>query len=128
MVARMIEKLPIPESGCGNLRMLFDGVEMLAEYEYRTAGVDTIGAIRFHGVVTFRFSDEMHCAGFVRDSYDSVVEVADSEWLRSLKDNEPPGISGVVGKTHFAMLFSSNGYLEVVAERLSVPSARIGRL
>jgi len=115
MVARKLWGLRTPQSGCGDIRITFDGVILLAEYEFRGGGQDQVGGLRFEDVIAYRFRDEMHSQGYVHSSYDSVVEVIDSDWIEGLVKAEPEGIHGAKGKKHFAVLLSSNGYLEAVA-------------
>jgi len=72
----------------------------------------------------FRFRDEMHSAGFPTGSYDCVVSSCQTDWLEELSAIEPSGVSGVAGTKHFAVLFSSNGFLEVVARNVSLGDVR----
>ena len=129
--SRLVRDLPIPGAGCGDIRMRSDGCQFLIEYEYRSDedGRDLIGAICFSEVTGYRFRDEMHSKGFVEGSYDALVEIINSEWCRELLDAEPNGTWGSVeNKKHFAVLFSSNGYLEVVADSFEELPPREGVL
>lgn len=109
--------------------MLSDGVAAEVSYEYRDGGVDHIGTIRFSGVIAFRFRNEMHSAGFLRGTYNALVDVGQSEWLKELARYEPRHIADLVARArHFAVFFDSNGYFEVVAESFFVGSPREGRL
>jgi hypothetical protein len=120
--------LPIPDSGCGDIRIRFDGLGLNVEYEFRDAGKDQIGQLRFLGVVAFRFVDELHSAEFAPGSYDTVVEIAPSPWLEHLRAIEPSGYDQLQDRRHFALLLSSNGYLEVVARELVMEATKLGRL
>ncbi len=116
---RQVLDLPIPGSGCGDIRLSADGSQLVAEYEYLSEGDDRniVGRLSFSGVTAFRFRNEMHSLGFAEGSYDTLVEIIDSEWRRELLGIEPSGIWGSVeNKKHYAVFFSSNGYLEVIAE------------
>jgi hypothetical protein len=120
--------LPIPGSGCGDVRITFKDLAVRAEFEYRSDGKDLIGQLVFRNVVSFRFRDEMHSAGFVVEGYDCVVTVEGSTWLEELNAIEPSGMHGIAGSKHFAVLLSNNGYLEVVASDVTLEPPRIGLL
>lgn len=126
--AIVVLDLPVPGSGCGDIGVAYRGLDVHVEYEYRAAKTDRIGVLVFRGATAFRFADELHASGFAAGSYDAVVEIEGSAWLAELRAREPSGISGVQGKRHFAVLFSSNGYLEVVAESVSEGEPREGLL
>jgi hypothetical protein len=54
---------------------------------------------------------------FIEESYDCLVEIVNSPWRNSLERSEPVAIQDSVrDKRHFAVFFSSNGYLEVIAD------------
>lgn len=120
MKAQAIAQLPVPGSGCGNIRVSSDGVELLAEFEYRTDGNDWIGQLRFDDVLAYRFRREMQSKGYCSESFHAVAEVKDSSWLDEVAKNEPSGVHDAADKRHFAVFFSSNGYLEVIAERFDL--------
>ena len=119
MIERTVLELPITDAGCGTIRIVASSTRLDAEYEYfsRELETDAIGIIRFKDVRAYRFRGELQSLGFVESSYDTLVEIVDSKWRRELLKIEPKGISGGVGsKKHLAVFFSSNGYLEVIAE------------
>ena len=129
--ARLLQLLPVPESGCGDIQMVSDGSDLRVAFEHYSEidGCDLISTIRFLGVAAFRFHNEMHSAGYFESSYDAVVEVSESRWRRKLHGVEPKQIMGTVSEMrHFAVLFSSNGYLEVVAESFELLPPKRGRL
>ena len=108
--------LPIPSSGCGDIRITADSCDLIAEFEYYSKDKkDMVGQIIFRDLNTFGFKDEKHILNYESGAYDNVVEIVDSEGIKLLQDVEPAGVRGVEGKKHYAVFFSSNGYLEVVA-------------
>ena len=128
MNAEKLVQLPISGSGCGDIRILSDGVELSVEYEYRADGADWVGAIHFSDCIAYRFHNEMHSKGYCSDGYDAIAEVKSSSWLAELIRDEPTGIRDAIGKKHFAVFLSSNGYLEVIADAFDLPSSRKGLL
>jgi hypothetical protein len=128
MKVQPIHSLATLDSGCGDIRLVFENLELVLQYEFGPEGADQVGKVRFVGVVAFRFRNELHSAGFVDGSYDQVVEIVPSEWLTELKTLEPAGFSGLTDKRHFAVLLSSNGYLEVIAEQMEPEKAIRGLL
>lgn len=119
-------ELPISVSGCGDIKIVFDGLTLVAEFEYRDSGVDYIGSIRFNDVLAHRFRNAMHSRGLDTGSYDSLVEISESLWLQQLREMAPDGSTDIEGKKHFAVFFSSNGYLEVVAQSAECLKTREG--
>jgi hypothetical protein len=118
MTSQKLIDLPISGVGCGEIKIEADGVGLSV---CLTDGEIAAGRLSFDEVTAFRFRDEMHSRGFVEESYDTLVEILDSDWLRDLLDNEPKQILGSVeGSHHFAVLLSSNGYLEVVAKSVKL--------
>lgn len=120
--------LPITQSGCGNIRFTFAALNALLEFEFREQRQDCIGSVQFKHVLAYRFRNEMHSLGFVEGAYDSIVILRESEWLAELRSIAPAGIGDLDFKKHFAVLLSSNGYFEVVADSCEVLTSRIGLL
>lgn len=126
--AKVLWPLRAPDSGSvGDLRMFFDGLNLLVEYEYSGSGKHWIGGIGFNEVVAFRYRNEMHGLDFASGSLDAVVEIRNSPWLAHLVDAEPKGIWGAVGKRHYAVFVSSNGYVEAIAASCEERDSREGR-
>lgn len=125
----MVTDLSTSDAGCGLIRVVFDATDMLLEYEgHDRERKPIVGRLRFCGVIAFRFRNELHSLGFLKGSYDSVMEQGTSEWLDELIRMEPPGYQDATGKRHFSVLLSSNGYLEVVADGLKTEPALEGNL
>lgn len=103
----------IAATGCGHFEIETNGVELRLTFETGTA---SLAEVRFDDVIAFRFRDLMRSAGFPSESFDAIVELRDSEWVRELMRVEPPHIRRSVRDCrHFAMLLSESGYIEVVA-------------
>ena len=115
-MATKISDLLIPTSGCGDIALAFDGTRLRVRYEIRRAGKDQIGQVTFTSVCAFRFREEMLSAGFEKGSYDTLVRLPDSDWIVELEGGGP-GDLRLHTTNHYAVLFSSNGYLEVAADR-----------
>jgi hypothetical protein len=128
MTTTAIHQLAVPDSGCGDIRVRFENLELGVEYEFRAAGQDQLGHLRFVGVVAFRFVNELHSVGFASGSYDAVVEISPSPRMEQLRALEPSGFEQLRDRHHFALLLSSNGYLEVVARELVVDAPTLGLL
>jgi len=111
--------LGVSDAGCGSICVKATSRNLEAQYEYYSheAGADVTGCIRFEGVAAYRFRGEMHSLGSAEGSYDTLVEIETSDWLHELLSKEPSHIWGSVRrKKHFAVFFSNNGYLEVIAD------------
>ena len=118
MKTKKLLDLPIPKSGCGNSQFQSDGITVALRFEYRSHGKDFIGVIQFREVVAYRYRDELHSLGYASEAYESVAEIADSEWCKELH---------FTGK-HIAVFLSSNGYFEFLAESVSLGEAHEGLL
>ena len=121
MTTKALVILPVPGSGCDDIRVTGVGADLQVEYQYGEGGTQTIGALTFDWAIAYRFNDEKHARGFDSKSYDTLVEVEESPWLREL------GETG--GKwRHFAVFFSKIGYVEVAASEFKQLPDRIGAL
>ena len=76
--------------------------------------------IEFSLVTAYRFSTEMYCGEFLDGTYDSILEVKDSNWLKSICANEPVGHQELWRKRHFAMFIRGCGYYEFIADDVTV--------
>ena len=120
--------LPVGGAGCGDIAFHSDGTEFVVEYEFKLDGQDTVGGLKFSGVQCFRYVEEMHCVGFIVESYDHLV-VVDSTWQHAHASTEPDGIVFPVDSArHFALMLSNNGYLELLAESCEETPTREGFL
>ena len=128
MKIEKIVKLPISGSGCGSVKLTSLGVMLLIEFEYHQEGRDRIGSINFEGVTAYRFRDELHSLGYFKGSYDSLVEIQDSDWIKELLHIEPKGFRGVGGKRHYALFLSSNGLFEIIADMHELLLEREGKI
>jgi hypothetical protein len=116
---KKILDLPISGSGCLWARFVYNDTDGTLEFSYsdRQTGEPCIGTLFFPHVMSFRFWDEMHApAYFWSEAYDSVAEGFDSEWLAGMEKTEPKGILKLWRRRHFAVLLSSNGYFELIAD------------
>lgn len=128
---KVVEILPISGAGCGSIRISANSVYLDLEYEfeYKDQNITHVGKIKFLSLMAFRFRDEMHGAGYVSGSYDSLVEIQGSEWVKELHKKEPDNLRISVSKLHhYAVFLSSNGYLEVIAEGIKFEKPREGML
>lgn len=116
MKARKVLDLPIPQSGCGDTRLVSDGVSVIIEFEYRENQRDLIGTVKFDDVVAYRFSSERHIRDYCSEAYESVAEIESSGWITKTE----------AAKRHFAMFLSSNGYFEILASGISLGAPREG--
>ncbi|WP_395374721.1 hypothetical protein [Marinicella sp. W31] len=131
MKIKKLLELPISSSGCANVKVIASSAELLVIYGFnsRKDSSKLIGQILFDSVISYSFRNTMHSRGYADGSYDSLVEIESSDWMKWLLEIEPPMIGNTVaGKKHFAVFFSENGYLEVVADSYKVLPYEEGRL
>jgi hypothetical protein len=127
MEIKKLSELSIPASGCGDIALSFDGLTLVCRYEFRRDRRDFIGAITFVNTRAFRFRDELLSADYASEAYNSLVEMRASPWLRELEQTGAVGVT-LSSVAHYAVLLSSNGYLEVVSEGHEIGVAVEGRL
>jgi hypothetical protein len=121
MKVTILVTLPVPGSGCDDIRVTGLGADLQAEYQYGEGGTQTVGALMFDWAIAYRFHDEKHARGFDSKSYDALVEIEESPWLRELGETS--------GKwRHFAVFFSNIGYVEVAAREFKQLPDRAGTL
>lgn len=122
--------LPIPNSGCGSIRVTSNSVRLTVEFEYDSVSDGPqIGALEFHGVIANRFRSEMYSVGFPQDSFDTLVEIIDSDWRDEVfESGSKLSREGPEAFHHFAVFLSNNGLVEVLAKSHDGPHSRSGRL
>lgn len=126
MRVKELFSLPASGAGCGRLRIVASSVRLDAEFEYFSDELDRemTAILRFEGIKAFRFRQELLSLGFVKESYDNLVEILESDWYCELLALEPRDVLGSIrGRRHFAVFLSNNGYLEVIAEDFVFVSA-----
>lgn len=69
----------------------------------------------------FRKREEIYCTGWhVKDTYDTVCEVKESDWVAELRNDAVPEWRDRWVMRHFIVYFDSFGCLEVIAESASL--------
>jgi hypothetical protein len=119
--------LGTPGSGIGDIKIAFEGSDLKVEYEFTKNG-DFVGSAIFENVHAFRFRDELRSRGFIEGSYDAVIRIIDSDWLDELRALDASGKDDLNEMRHLAVFLSSNGYLEVIAEKAKAGTPRRGTL
>lgn len=76
--------------------------------------------IEFSLVTAYRFTCKMYCGGFPDGSYDAILEVKDSDWLKTVCANAPRGHKSPWRQRHFAMFLGSCGCYEFIADDVTV--------
>lgn len=107
----MALKLPTSSAGCGSILIRANSCKLVVKYEYNEDGKKCIGCISFGYVCLYRFTGEMF--GYVSGSYDALCVIEESEWLSEARQNAAS--EWITDAKHYALYFSNNGYLEVIA-------------
>lgn len=76
--------------------------------------------IEFSLVTAYQFTCEMYCGGFPDGSYDAILEIKDSDWLKTVCTNAPRGHKSPWRQRHFAMFLRSCGCYEFIADDVTV--------
>jgi hypothetical protein len=109
--------LPLEEGSCDTVDFRTERLNFLVTIRYTNSKGSVVFGIAFEGFTAFRFRDEMHSRGFLKESYNCVCEILESDWIAELVRDRPTG-KRYSDMKHFAVLFSDFGYLEVACEEL----------
>lgn len=109
MKTTSIQKLPVGSAGCGDIRLLSDGFDLLIQFEYGSGSNEQIGAVKFENVTRYEFCEENACREFVPGSLNAVVEVNDSETLKEFATEKQ-------SKHYYVLYLSGNGRIDVLAK------------
>lgn len=104
----------------GNLILLFDYYDENNNDKIFNSG------ILFETTIAHRHSSEK-VTKFISGTYDKLVEVKDSEWLKELTDISPEWVAWRNFR-HYAIYLDSNGFYEVIAENFKILETRDGSL
>lgn len=88
--------------------------ELICTYEHR--GEMFVGGLSFRGVRAYRFTTEAFCSEWqVKDAYDTLVEIDQSEWIADLFKSDSSTSRGVEAVKHFLIFVDGSGAYEVAA-------------
>jgi hypothetical protein len=107
-----LSKLPVSTSGCINGTFSYHAGDVELSYEYLEHGSWWRCRISFSHVVTHRFVNEGHCAGFPESAYNAIALVPNSVWLQCL---ETPTL-WPFERNHYAVYLRDIGCFELIAE------------
>lgn len=75
-----------------------------------------IGELDFSNAVAFSFKGLLYSSGYISDSYNNVVEVIDSNWMRSLEAiSQKDRLLRGQPLHHYTIMLSEHGYYEIAA-------------
>lgn len=90
-------------------------------FAFHREGAAYRSGVRFEKVRAFRAREEGHCTAWhVKDAYDTVAEVMDSDWVSELEAAEHAETWGSWQMHHFVIYIDSEGCFEVVAQSWSL--------
>lgn len=109
--------LPVPSTSfLSDATFEHPGGEALLRFEFERDGVAYRGGLRFEKVRAYRFRAEGHCTSWhVKDVYDTLAEVQDSDWVGELLAAEPAETWGRWEIRHFMIYVDSVGCFEIGA-------------
>ena len=124
MKTKILYTLPEPSTGMYSpaATMSFDGGTLILRYDYYRYRNDQLlgifrSGLRFYGVRAHCHRAEYHCIPWqVKQSYDTLVEFEDSEWVAELKANTPELFRNQWDMQHYMIFLDSSGCYEIVAQ------------
>lgn len=94
-----------------------DGGDLLLSMEFDDEGPRYSAQLRFVKERAFRSRSEIYCTSWhVTDTFDTVCEVQESDWVQELRAASVPEWRDYWVMRHFMIYVDSFGCLEVVAE------------
>lgn len=112
---KILTELPIGVEGCDKIYIKTNGVFLDAVFLYADkSDRPTKGTVHFSLLTSFRYTTEYSSHGFFEESYDSLCEIFDSDWVREFEERDLLRLTSP--KRHFAVFFSDCGFLEVIAK------------
>lgn len=88
----------------------------------------TRSTIRFARIAAVRWRAEIYCRPWhLKDAYDTVCEILDSDWIGRLKSDCAPELLAGGGLHHYNIYLDSFGSLEVVAGSVTIDNVVLFR-
>ncbi len=116
--------IPMPSTSAFNEPFILTGEDL---YVFFSAPVDSQPephveylCIRFTNPIAHRSIAEIHCKLWHLDAYDTICKIEDSDWLRELKDATPKDFKDCPATNHYAIYLDSVGFIEVLADEVSM--------
>jgi hypothetical protein len=115
MKKKILYTIPVPSTS------FTQGAELCSEseikYSYRENGSNVNCILRFYGVSTQWSRTERCCTLWhIQDTYDTLVEVEDSEWSAEIKKAIPDHLQGDHEYNHYMIYLDSSGCFEFIAD------------
>jgi len=96
--------------------VFFDGGDVILRFTWHSGGKQVTGQIVFDRARAFRNLAEPYCTEWhIKDAYDTVVEVENSDWASELIDAAPEHLKRAFVMNHYLVYLDSFGALEVIA-------------
>lgn len=114
--------LPLPSTAIIRGPVLCtDGGDLLLSMDCDDDGRKRSVCLRFVKQRAFRKRSENYCKGWhIKDVYDTVCEITDSDWVAELRTDSVPEWRDSWIMRHFMIYVDGFGCLEVVAESVSL--------
>jgi hypothetical protein len=123
----MTQKLKVLElpsastAAIGDAELRTDGGDLLLLLDFEDSGQRRSARLRFVKQRAFRKRSEAYCTSWhVKDTFDTVCEVIESDWVQELRSAAQPQWRDRWVMRHFIIYVDSFGCLEVVAESASL--------
>lgn len=115
-------KLPTPSTAItSELVFESDGAAAILRFEFDREGIIYRGGVRFDNPRAYRFRAESHCTAWhIESAYDTIAEVAPSDWVTELKMAAPTDLRTLWDMHHFMIYIDSSGCFEVVGSGWSL--------
>lgn len=122
MKKQQLFELPLPSTeAIGSPLVCTDKGDLLLSMDFDDDGRKLSASLRFVRQRAFRKRSEIYCTGWhVTDTYDTLCEVHESDWVAELRSDAVPEWRDRWIMRHFIVYVESFGCLEVIAESVSL--------
>jgi hypothetical protein len=132
MNAEKLWTFPVPSTNIATkVLMTYEGANVVLKFDYfdeEDNDKTYNGSVTFNYVVAFRHSDEKFTKPeYIRSSYDTLIEVRDSNWIKELMDLNRE-YTNQRNLRHFAIYLDSYGLYEFIAVRYDFIEKQEGTL
>ena len=99
----------------------YEKSDWILRFAFDREGKGFRSGIRFNSVMAYKYLNAFHCTAWHIDAYDTVVEVSDSDWVRSayaaMDENQRKNLQKL---RHFMIFFDDGGAYEALAQSVDL--------
>lgn len=116
-------------SSLSGVKLECPGGVLFLHYDYDKEGYAYNSSLKFEKVRAHLHVADLHCPAWkIESSYDQLVQITDSEWVKKLLESTADDQHNSWQLNHYMIYFDGEGCFEIVAESWSALPEKRGRL